>query len=145
MPEMHGLHEAEEGSLPLPAATCMAACLRGPLNAQPHPADSTPPQPYPTLPTPLRPHPPHPTLQAYKLSQQAAPGAAVLWTNPTPQPFDVDKDYSGAAEGAAPYKAPSQLAVQPHAEGAGGPSAYGDSSAYDSSAAYYAPVRPAQV
>jgi hypothetical protein len=95
--------------------------------------------------------------KAYKLSQQAAPGAAVLWTNPTPQTMDGEKDYSAAAEGALPYKAPSQLAVQPQAEGSGavpppaaaepytGQGAYGDSSGYGSSAAYYAPVRPANV
>ena len=99
-------------------------------------------------------HSPFP-CQAYKLSLQAAPGAAVLWTNPAPPVTDGDKDYSAAAE---PYKAPSQLAVQAHPEGEGasappaaaaepytGPGAYGDSSGYGSSAAFYAPVRPTNV
>ncbi|KAI7837809.1 hypothetical protein COHA_008437 [Chlorella ohadii] len=86
--------------------------------------------------------------KAYKLSQRAAPGAAVLWTNPAPQPLDGgEKDYSAAAEGV--YKAPSQLAVQPHAEGADAPLAGAadpySGPGYGSSAAYYATERPAQV
>ncbi len=75
-----------------------------------------------------------PLRQAFKLSQQAAPGAAVLWAEPPRAAGLVDVDKPSDAYEAPPPQPDMSAPAAPGAQGAWG-------AAYNSVDAHYAPVR----